>query len=142
MPTKNEMLWRLEVNDPHKFTEWRPLWAFGDDQLEATQELVVELNRINAPVLMHIVPLSQIEVRISKLVELIRSEGAHCCRQESVRDMAESPMTARITMHCKQHGCYSFTVVYGSRANEAGQDDAALRRKIFRKMLKSIATTA
>ena len=45
MATKNEMLWRLEVNDPQRFTEWRPLWAFGDDQLAATQALAVELNR-------------------------------------------------------------------------------------------------
>lgn len=141
MPSKNETLWRFEVNDPQRFTEWRPLWEFGNDQLEAAQELVVELNRINVPVLMRVVPLSQIEVRISKLVESVRSEGAHCCTPESVRDMAESRMTALVTMHCKHHGTHSFPVPYGSPGKEPEEDDAALRRQIFLRMLESIART-
>lgn len=141
MSTKNEMLWRLEVNDPQRFTDWRPLWEFGGDQLVAAQKLAVELNRINAPILMRVVALSQIEVRIGKLVERVRSEGAHCCRRESVRDSAESPMTAVVTMHCKHHGIHSFPVSYGSSGKGHEEDDTALRRQVFLGMLKSIRRT-
>jgi hypothetical protein len=51
----NETLWRLEVNNPQKTTDWRALWAFDEDQLTAYQELRDELNRINAPVQLRIV---------------------------------------------------------------------------------------
>jgi hypothetical protein len=51
----NEKLWRLEVNNPLTTTDWRPLWAFDEDQLTAYQELRDELNRINAPVQLRIV---------------------------------------------------------------------------------------
>lgn len=51
------MLWRFEVNDPQRFTEWRPLWEFPDEELIASQQLKEDLNRINAPVLLRIVPL-------------------------------------------------------------------------------------
>ena len=57
MPIRNQMLWRFEVNDPQRFTEWRPLWEFPDEELIASQQLKEDLNRINAPVLLRIVPL-------------------------------------------------------------------------------------
>ena len=53
---KNRMLWRLEVNDPLRFSEWRPLWEFADIELSACQELRDELNKTNAPIILRIVP--------------------------------------------------------------------------------------
>jgi hypothetical protein len=47
---------RLEVNNPLRTTGWQPLWAFDGDQLAAYQELRDELNKINAPVQLRIVP--------------------------------------------------------------------------------------
>ena len=143
MPGKNETLWRFEVKDPQRFTEWRPLWEFDNDQLVTAQELVGELNRINAPVLMRAVRLSQIEVRISKLVESVGSEGALCCKKQSVKDMAERHMTALVTMHCEHHGIHSFPVPYGSPGKEPEEedDDVTVRRQIFLRMLKSVGRT-
>jgi hypothetical protein len=52
----NAKQWRLEVNDPPTPTVWKRLWGFNEDQLKAFQELKDELNRINAPVQLRIVP--------------------------------------------------------------------------------------
>jgi len=46
---------RLEANNPITSTDWRPLWDFNEDSLQANQELRDELNRINAPVQLRIV---------------------------------------------------------------------------------------
>lgn len=54
----SEKLWRLEVNDPQRTTDWRLLWAFDEDQFTAYQELRDELNRVNAPVQLRIVRTS------------------------------------------------------------------------------------
>jgi hypothetical protein len=42
--------WRIEVNDPYKPNDWRPLWTFNADGYAASEELVRELNRINYPI--------------------------------------------------------------------------------------------
>lgn len=55
---KQENLWRVEVNNPLTSTDWRPLWGVDEDQLVAFQELIAELNRINAPVQLRIVSSS------------------------------------------------------------------------------------
>jgi len=60
MNIESQMPWRFEVMDPLKFTEWRLLWDFEDDQLVASQELREELNQINAPVLVRIVRKLQV----------------------------------------------------------------------------------
>jgi hypothetical protein len=51
-----EKPWRLEVNDPQRATDWRILWVFDEGQLAVYQELRDELNRINAPIQLRIVP--------------------------------------------------------------------------------------
>lgn len=51
----HQTLWRFEVNNPLKSTEWRPLWEITEAQLVASQELRDELNKINAPVQLRIV---------------------------------------------------------------------------------------
>jgi hypothetical protein len=54
-------VWRFEVNNPQSSSDWRPLlWEFGDDQLLVAQELIAELNRINAPVQLRIVRLTSV----------------------------------------------------------------------------------
>lgn len=55
MAINPQILWRFEVNDPQRSTDWRPLWEFPDDQLVASQELRDDLNRINAPIRLRIV---------------------------------------------------------------------------------------
>jgi hypothetical protein len=55
MTTRIQILWRFEVNDPLRFTDWRPLWVFDEDQLAASQELRAELDEINAPIILRIV---------------------------------------------------------------------------------------
>lgn len=60
MTKQKQMPWRFEVNDPHRFTDWRPLWEFPDDQLVASQDLRTELNKINAPVSVRIVRTTQL----------------------------------------------------------------------------------
>jgi hypothetical protein len=60
MTIKPQMLWRFEVNDPLRFTDWRPLWDFPDADLVASRELRDDLNRINAPVLIRIVSTTQV----------------------------------------------------------------------------------
>jgi hypothetical protein len=52
---EQQTLWRFEVNNPLRSTEWRPLWGVEEDQLVPSQELRDELNRINAPVQLRIV---------------------------------------------------------------------------------------
>lgn len=48
--------WRLESYNPLTSDGWRPVWEIEDDQLQAAAELRMELNRINAPVVLRIVP--------------------------------------------------------------------------------------
>jgi hypothetical protein len=55
MTMEQQTRWRFEVNNPHVFSEWRPLWEVDEDQLVASQELRDELNRINAPVQLRVV---------------------------------------------------------------------------------------
>jgi hypothetical protein len=50
--------WRFEVNNPLTSTEWQPLWEVDQDQLAASYELRDELNRINAPIQLRLVPNS------------------------------------------------------------------------------------
>ena len=49
-------VWRLEAYDPRKSNDWLPLFEIEDNQLVAAHELRDELNRINAPVVLRIVP--------------------------------------------------------------------------------------
>jgi hypothetical protein len=55
---EEQILWRFEVNNPLTSAEWRPLWEIDGDQLVSSQELRDELNKINAPVQLRIVPSS------------------------------------------------------------------------------------
>ena len=52
---EHQALWRFEVNNPLRSTEWLPLWVVDENQLVPSQELRDELNRINAPVQLRIV---------------------------------------------------------------------------------------
>jgi hypothetical protein len=47
---------RVECNNPNNSTEWKFLWDFDEEDLVKTQELLYELNIINAPVQLRIVP--------------------------------------------------------------------------------------
>lgn len=50
-------VWRFEIHNPQTPSDWQPLWQeFAEDQLAAAQELKDELNKINAPVRLRIVP--------------------------------------------------------------------------------------
>jgi hypothetical protein len=55
----SEKRWRLEVNNPKTKTDWQALWGFDEDQHATFQELIEELNRINAPVQLRIIRNSQ-----------------------------------------------------------------------------------
>jgi hypothetical protein len=46
----------VEANNPDETTEWKFLWAFDEDKWVQTQDLLDELNKINAPVQLRIVP--------------------------------------------------------------------------------------
>jgi len=48
--------WRLAINNPNESTDWRPLWKFDEDQYATYQELAKNLNQINAPIQLRIVP--------------------------------------------------------------------------------------
>lgn len=50
--------WRLEVNDPFRASDWRPLWEFDEEQRTAYGELTDDLNIINAPVQLRITECS------------------------------------------------------------------------------------
>ena len=50
--------WRLEVYNPQKSHEWRPLIEIAEGQVEAAVELRNEMNKTNFPVLLRIVPNS------------------------------------------------------------------------------------
>ena len=57
-------LWHFEVNNPLISMEWQPLWDIDEDHLVAAQELIDELNKINAPVQLRIVPSSDLVGRV------------------------------------------------------------------------------
>lgn len=63
---EQQTLWRFEVNNPLTSTDWRSLWVVDEDQLEASQELRDELNRINAPVQLRIVRSSDQAERVEE----------------------------------------------------------------------------
>jgi hypothetical protein len=44
----------VESNNPHESTQWKFLWEFDEKDLIKTQELLDELNVINAPVQLRI----------------------------------------------------------------------------------------
>jgi hypothetical protein len=46
----------VEANNPNESTVWKFLWAFDEDEWVKNQELIDELNVINAPVQLRIVP--------------------------------------------------------------------------------------
>jgi hypothetical protein len=46
---------RIEANNPNESTLWKFLWAFDEDDRVKNQELVDDLNIINAPVQLRIV---------------------------------------------------------------------------------------
>jgi hypothetical protein len=66
-----EKPWRLEVNDPQRAADWRRLWAFGEGQLAAYQELRDELNIINAPIQLRIVPDRKKLSKVSAVMRVI-----------------------------------------------------------------------
>jgi hypothetical protein len=47
---------RVECNNPNKSTEWKFLWEFDEEDRVKIQELIDELNLINAPIQLRIVP--------------------------------------------------------------------------------------
>ena len=47
--------WRFEVNNPQRSTEWQRLFEVDEDQLEASEQLKDELNKINSPIQLRIV---------------------------------------------------------------------------------------
>jgi hypothetical protein len=54
--TNKRKAWRVEVNNPDESTKWKFLWEFDEKNLIQAQELIDELNIINAPVQLRIVP--------------------------------------------------------------------------------------
>jgi hypothetical protein len=46
----------VEANNPDESTIWKFLWAFDEDDRIKNQELVDDLNKINTPVQLRIVP--------------------------------------------------------------------------------------
>jgi hypothetical protein len=49
----------VEANNPNESTQWKFLWEFDEEDRVKTQELLDELNIINAPVQLRIVPNTQ-----------------------------------------------------------------------------------
>jgi hypothetical protein len=47
---------RVEANNPDESTKWKFLWEFDEDSWVKTQSLIDDLNVINAPVQLRIVP--------------------------------------------------------------------------------------
>jgi hypothetical protein len=47
---------RVEVNNPDESTQWKILWEFDEEDRIKTQELLDDLNIINAPIQLRIVP--------------------------------------------------------------------------------------
>jgi len=47
---------RIEANNPTESTKWKCLWSFDKQDWVKNQELIDELNVINAPVQLRIVP--------------------------------------------------------------------------------------
>jgi hypothetical protein len=47
---------RVEVNNPNESTKWKFMWELDEEDLVKTQELLDELNIINVPVQLRIVP--------------------------------------------------------------------------------------
>jgi hypothetical protein len=54
--TDERKAFRVEVNNPNESTKWKFLWDFDEENLMQSQELIDELNIINAPVQLRIVP--------------------------------------------------------------------------------------
>jgi hypothetical protein len=48
-------LWRLEAYDSRKSNEWVRVMEIDEDQFKPGEELISELNKINAPVVLRIV---------------------------------------------------------------------------------------
>jgi hypothetical protein len=48
--------WRFELYDPIRLYEWEPLNEIDEDEIVEAEKLRNELNRINAPLLLRIVP--------------------------------------------------------------------------------------
>jgi hypothetical protein len=55
--------WHFEIYNPQRSNEWHPLFEIEADQLAAAEELRKELNKINAPILLRIVPATDPPVR-------------------------------------------------------------------------------
>jgi hypothetical protein len=49
-------IWRLEVYDPQKSAEWKPLLRFAENQRNTYQKLANNLNRINYPIRVRVAP--------------------------------------------------------------------------------------
>jgi hypothetical protein len=47
---------RVEANNPNETTKWKILWQFDEEDWVKTQILIDDLNIINAPVQLRIVP--------------------------------------------------------------------------------------
>ena len=67
MKEQRGMRWRLEANNPDQVlwgwgddsrTRWKVVREFDHNELTAYQELIEELNQINAPVVLRVVPAS------------------------------------------------------------------------------------
>ena len=55
MTMEQKTRWRFEVNNPQRSTDWQRLFEVDEDQLEASEELKDELNKINSPIQLRIV---------------------------------------------------------------------------------------
>jgi hypothetical protein len=55
-PKREGKALRIEANNPVESTVWKFLWEFDEEDRIKNQELVDDLNKINAPVQLRIVP--------------------------------------------------------------------------------------
>lgn len=78
--------------------------------------------------------MNYIEAKIIDLGKWFRSLGMYCCRLESVIDLAEQPMTARVEMRCQYHNSYTFEIFYGQIDD---LEDSALIEQIATGIVKN-----
>jgi hypothetical protein len=55
-PKREGKALRVEANNPNESTKWTFLWEVDEEDWVKTQELLDELNIINAPIQLRIVP--------------------------------------------------------------------------------------
>lgn len=71
--------------------------------------------------------VTYVETKINDIGEWFRAVDIYCCKLDSVVDLGERSMTARVAMRCQYHNAYSFEVVYGQSSD---LEDSALIEQI------------